>query len=240
MSGATIKPEDLPIGPFTRIVTAYPAFALPSASTTTSSSNKKGKIIGGVIGGVVGLLLLLALLWFLLRWRKRRSRTRKGHEELGDSDTAAPTPVQKQSEDRPQIAQVRGAVTVPPAAVLPTSTSTTAAAPTARNLTTDPATGERSSAYDTLAPLPTDLLSASPAGSPPGSSLGHGLAVPPAALTGRPDSPLSFSSLRHARSPSLSSVLSDYVDASEIAATPISASESSVQPPGCVLSGLRL
>lgn len=225
MSSATIQPEDLPIGPFTRIVTAYPAFALPSASTTSTStsSNKKGKIIGGVIGGVVGLLLLLALLYFLYRWRKRRSRTRKGHEELGDSDTAAPTPVQKQSEDRPQIAQVRGAVTVPPPAATGPTSST---GPTARTLTTDPATGERSSAYDTLAPLPTDVLSASPAGSPPGSSLGHGLAVPPTAMTGRPDSPLSFSSLRHARSPSLSSVLSDYVDASEIAATPISASES--------------
>lgn len=258
----TVKPEDLPIGPITRIVApATLAFALPSPSVTSKPHhNNKGKIIGGVIGGVVGLILLLVVIWFLLRWRKRRSRTKKGHEELGDSDTAAPTPQQKHSEDRPQIAQVRSAVTVPPGAVTnSTGPRTKEALAPATELGTLPSTtgtphgtfghtstlddSLRSSVHDTLSPLPNDILSGpSPAVSPPGSSLGHGsyahgLAVPPA--TQRPESPLSISTMRHARSPSLSSVLSDYVDASEIAATPISASESSPSLPSYHGGSLR-
>lgn len=236
MSTRLPSPEDLPIGPFTRIVSAATvsaAFALPTGSSAPAPRKKdhKGAIIGGVIGGVAGLLLLLALVWFLVRWRRSRTRTkrtRQGHEELGDIDsTAAPTPQQKHSEDRPQVAQVRGAVqgvSLPGPGTSGASSAPGApgvpAPPPAPTMTTTPATLRRGE--DTLSPLPS-----SPPGSPPGSSLGHGsLAVPPSALTGRPDSPLSFASLRHARSPSLSSVLSDYVDASEIAATPISASES--------------
>ena len=175
----------------------------------------------------------------------KRSRTKRGHAELGegaDTDTAAPTPQQKHSEDRPQIAQVRGAVTVPTPAATTTGPRTKEALAPATELgslpsgTTQPLNNTtrttngntlddslRSSIHDTLSPLPNDVLGPSPAASPPGSSLGHGsLAVPPGH---RPDSPLSISTLRHARSPSLSSVLSDYVDASEIAKTPISASE---------------
>lgn len=213
---ATTAPlPDLPIGPFTRIVSVASAFAeAPTTSTKPESGHKNhtGAIVGGVIGGVAGLVLLLAAGWLALRWRRQRltRRKRKGHQELGDADTGsttAPTPRQK-SEDGREVAQVQSAV-IGTAAGTATGLPGLTAAQTQTQSTTGTFSADHNHASSLTVPSP-----AARSDSPLALALGQG--HPGHGVPG---------GRGHARSPSLASVLSDYVDASEIAATPISASE---------------
>lgn len=201
------------IAAITRIVkpvnSGAPGLASDSAelshgTTTQAPRNRTGKIVGGVIGGVVGLLLLLGLLYWLLRRQRRSRATKDGHKEIINdpeaASTAAPTPQQKNSVDQPpQIAQVQSAVVQRPAPAVTAPIAALLPAPMSLTIPQSPTMPSSTLSPDTAlsAPHPNDAW--------------------------RPTSPVS--SRGHARSPSINSVISDYVDADEYAATPISASE---------------